>query len=143
MVRAKLLSDGRLVQVLPDGTTRHLADHTDWGRIKAMTEEDVQAAAFADSDNSPLTEEQFTQFEGAPKGKAIREKLHLTQQQFTDISGLSLSVVRDWEQGRFVPDRAARTLLKVMARNPEAVKKALPRSQRVVNDDASASPCYS
>jgi DNA-binding transcriptional regulator YiaG len=108
-----------------------------------MTEEDVQAAAFADSDNSPLTEEQFTQFEGAPKGKAIREKLHLTQQQFTDISGLSLSVVRDWEQGRFVPDRAARTLLKVMARNPKAVKKALPRSQRVVNDDASASPCYS
>ena len=30
-----------------------------------------------------------------------------------------------WEQGRFVPDRAARTLLKVIARNPEAVKETL------------------
>jgi putative transcriptional regulator len=45
--------------------------------------------------------------------------------QFAATFGLSLSVVRDWEQGRFVPDQAARTLLKVIARNPEAVKEAL------------------
>jgi putative transcriptional regulator len=38
---------------------------------------------------------------------------------------LSLSAVRDWEEGRFVPDRAARTLLKVIAHNPDAVKAAL------------------
>ena len=125
MIRAKLLPDGRLVQVLPDGTTRPLPDRTDWARLNAMTEEDIHAAALADPDNPPLTEEQLSQFEGVPNVKAIREKLHLSQKQFADTFGLSLSVVRDWEQGRFVPDQAARTLLKVIARNPEAVKEAL------------------
>ena len=125
MIQAKLLPDGRLVRVLPDGTTRPLPDHTDWARLDAMTEEDIHAAALADPDNPPLTEEQLAQFEGVPNVKAIREKLHLSQKQFADTFGLSLSVVRDWEQGRFVPDRAARTLLKVIARNPEAVKEAL------------------
>jgi putative transcriptional regulator len=44
---------------------------------------------------------------------------------FAETFHLSLSAVRDWEQGCFVPDRAARTLLKVIAHNPEAVKEAL------------------
>src|SRR4029450_13961337 len=69
--------------------------------------------------------------------KAIREKLHLSQKQFAETFGLSLSVVRDWEQGRFFPDRAARTLLKVIAHNPQAVQEALAhpneRGSRVDN----------
>jgi putative transcriptional regulator len=59
--------------------------------------------------------------------KAIREKLQLSQRQFAEMFGLSLSVVRDWEQGRFIPDQAARALLKVIDRNPEAVKQALAK----------------
>jgi putative transcriptional regulator len=34
-------------------------------------------------------------------------------------------MVRDWEQGRRNPDRAARTLLLVIDRNPKAVERAL------------------
>jgi putative transcriptional regulator len=125
MIQAKLLPDGRLVQVLPDGTIRPLPDRTDWARLDTMTEEDIHAAALADPDNLLLTEEQLAQFEGMPNVKAIRAKIHLSQRQFADTFGLSLSIMLDWEQGRFVPDRAARTLLKVIARNPEAVKEAL------------------
>ena len=33
--------------------------------------------------------------------------------------------VQDWEQGRRVPDRAARVLLTVIDRDPEAVVRAL------------------
>jgi putative transcriptional regulator len=94
-------------------------------RPEAMTDADVEAAASADPDAQPLTEEQLAQFERVPNIKAIREKLHLSQKQFAETFGLSLSVVRDLEQGRFFPDRAARTLLKVIAHNPKAVQEAL------------------
>jgi putative transcriptional regulator len=90
-------------------------------RLEAMTDADVEAAALADPDAQPLTDEQLAQFERVPNIKAIREKLHLSQKQFADTFGLSLSVVRDWEQGRFLLDRAARTLLKVITYNPKAV----------------------
>jgi putative transcriptional regulator len=58
MIRAKLLPDGSLVQVFPDGTTRPLSDKTDWARLDAMTDEEVDAAALADPDAQPLTEKQ-------------------------------------------------------------------------------------
>ena len=96
-------------------------------RLDAMTEEEIHAAALADPDNPPLTEEELARFERVPNVKAIRERLRLSQKQFADIFGLSLSVVRDWEQRRFIPDQAARTLLKVIDRNPEAVKQALAK----------------
>jgi putative transcriptional regulator len=97
-------------------------------RLDAMTDADVEAAALADPDAQPLTEEQLARFDRVPNIKAIREKLHLSQKQFAETFGLSLSVVRDWEQGRFFPDRAARTLLKVIAHNPQAVQEALAHS---------------
>jgi len=127
MIRAKLLPDGKVVEVLPDGSTRPFPalSAQEQARLDAMTDEEITAAAFADPDSPPLTDEQLAQFERVPNVKAIRERLCLTQKQFADMFGLSLSVVRDWEQNRFIPDQAARTLLKVIDRNPEAVKQAL------------------
>jgi putative transcriptional regulator len=55
----------------------------------------------------------------------IRQHLHLSQRQFADRFGLSLSTVRDWEQGRRQPDRSARILLRVIEREGEAVVRAL------------------
>jgi putative transcriptional regulator len=49
-------SDGTVVQVLPDGTTRPLTEKTDWKRLRAMTPEEVEAAARSDPDNPPLTD---------------------------------------------------------------------------------------
>ena len=39
--------------------------------------------------------------------------------------GLDVRAVQEWEQGRRVPDRAARVLLTVIDREPEAVVRAL------------------
>jgi putative transcriptional regulator len=94
-------------------------------RLDAMADEDMHAAALTDADNPPLTPEELAQFQRVPDPKAIRERLHLTQRQFAATFGLSLGAIRDWEQGRFEPDQAAKTLLKVIASNPEAVKQAL------------------
>jgi putative transcriptional regulator len=56
---------------------------------------------------------------------AIRKRLGLSQQKFAERFGLTAALVRDWEQKRRNPDQAARTLLTVIARDPEAVERAL------------------
>lgn len=98
------------------------------GRLDAMTEEEVEAAALADPDAQPVTEEELAGFNRMPDIRALRKKLRLTQQQFAATFHLSLATVRDWEQTRYQPDQAARTLLRVIARDPEAVKRALSTS---------------
>lgn len=56
---------------------------------------------------------------------AVRKRLKLSRQKFADRFGLDVRAIQDWEQGRRVPDRAARVLLTVIEQNPEAVERAL------------------
>jgi putative transcriptional regulator len=57
--------------------------------------------------------------------RAIRRKLGLSQPGFASRFGFTLATVRDWEQGRRRPEQAARTLLLVIDRNPQAVTDVL------------------
>ena len=57
--------------------------------------------------------------------KAIRQRLHLTQDQMARLLGTSASGYKKWEQGQRQPSGAARTLLRVMEQEPEAVLRAL------------------
>lgn len=57
--------------------------------------------------------------------RAIRGKLDLTQADFALLIGVSLATLRNWEQGRRVPDGPAQALLRVAAANPKAVITAL------------------
>ncbi|MFO0983614.1 MAG: helix-turn-helix domain-containing protein [Planctomycetota bacterium] len=59
--------------------------------------------------------------------KAIRTKLGMTQEAFAEAFHLSVATVRDWEQGRFLPDRAARVLLRLIETIPDHVRSALAR----------------
>lgn len=56
---------------------------------------------------------------------AIRKKLKLSQSAFAKRYGLPVGTVRDWEQHRRSPDRAAVVLLSVIDRNPEVVAATL------------------
>ena len=56
---------------------------------------------------------------------ALRKRLKLSRQKFADRFGLDARAIQDWEQGRRVPDRAARVLLTVIDREPDAVTRAL------------------
>jgi putative transcriptional regulator len=126
-----MLPSGKVVQVLPDGSTRPLKDRTDKKRVRNLTEEEIEARARADADNPPLTDEELARFERVPDPKEIRKRLHMTQRQFADAFRFSLGAVRDWEQGRKTPDPSTRTLLKVIAHRPDLVKEALePRHGR-------------
>lgn len=57
--------------------------------------------------------------------KAVRRKLRRTQSEFALMIGVSVSTLRNWEQGRRTPDGPARALLKVATENPEAIEQAL------------------
>lgn len=56
---------------------------------------------------------------------ALRNRMKLSRQRFADRFGLDVRAVQEWEQGRRVPDRAARVLLTVIERDPKAVERAL------------------
>ena len=51
----------------------------------------------------------------------IRAKTGLSQARFAQLLGVSVRTLQDWEQGRRAPSGAARTLLMVAARNPQAL----------------------
>ena len=59
-------------------------------------------------------------FDG-PDVKKVRESFGLTQIEFAILLGISVKTLRNWEQGRRQPEGAARVLLQVAAKHPEAV----------------------
>ena len=55
----------------------------------------------------------------------LRKQLAMTQEEFAKALRIPLSTLRNWEQGRVLPDPAARSLLTIVAKNPKAALKAL------------------
>ena len=57
--------------------------------------------------------------------KRIRNKLHVSQSQFSMMIGVSKSTLQSWKQGRRVPDGHAKALLRVVEKRSDAVLEAL------------------
>jgi len=93
--------------------------------FNGMTAEERHAAALRDPDAQPITPENIKRMKPLPRVCAIRRALRLSQEEFAATFHIPLGTLRDWEQGRKEPDAAARAYLKVIARNPSAVAKAL------------------
>lgn len=55
----------------------------------------------------------------------IRDRLHMTQQEFAHRFGFSVYSIRNWEQGRRRPEGPARILLTIIDREPEAALRAV------------------
>jgi putative transcriptional regulator len=53
--------------------------------------------------------------------KRIREGYRLSQNEFAALLGISVSTLRNWEQGRRTPEGPARILLLVAAKHPDVV----------------------
>ncbi len=110
------------IKVTPDNLPE---GKTNWEAVDALSDQELEQAALSDPDTPPTTPEALTHFQRAIDVKAIREKLALTQEDFAATFHLPLETARDWEQAKAQPDQAARTLLKVIAHNPEVVKDPL------------------
>jgi putative transcriptional regulator len=98
---------------------------TDWRRVDALSDEEIERAAGSDLDARPLTDDELARFERVVDVRALRRRLKMSQERFARSFHLSVGTVRDWEQGRSVPDRPARVLLKLIERNPEIVLETL------------------
>ena len=96
-----------------------------------MTEKEVLAAAMSDPDAQPFTADQLARMKHTPRAKLIRRAFGLTQEEFAAQFQIPLGTLRDWEQGVAEPDQAARAYLRVIASDPDAVRKALQPRQRV------------
>ena len=57
--------------------------------------------------------------------REIRARAKLTQAQMAPLMGMSLSGYRKWEQGQRRVSGPAAALLRVIAKEPEAVRRAL------------------
>jgi putative transcriptional regulator len=126
---AKRLPDGTLIELLPDGSTRRFPpDGTDWNALHAMTDAEIDAAALSDADNPPLTPEREMRLKRVSPVKVMRRAMGLSQEDFAVRFHIPLGTLRDWEQGKTEPDQAARAYLTVIAREPDAVQRALQRS---------------
>ena len=101
----------------------------DWAAMDALTDEDIDAMIAADPDVAPdldwSLDDPKVRIMVPTDVKAIRAKFGLSQEQFAKAFALKLATLRDWEQERGMPHGPARALLKIIDREPAAVRRAL------------------
>ncbi len=125
---ARALPDGSLVEVLPDGTTRPMHDPMDWAAAGALTEDEISAAALADPDAQPLSEEALARALQGPPPRVVRHNLKLSREEFCARYQIPLDTLVQWETRKTQPDTVALAYMKVIMADPEGVAKALNRN---------------
>jgi putative transcriptional regulator len=108
MLRVRLKADGRIVEILPDGSERALAS-------------DPQSIATA-AHNAARAQE-------ASYARNVRGQTGLTQAAFAARIGVPVETVRNWEQGKRSPRGPARALLKVIEQAPDAAFAVLGKTR--------------
>jgi putative transcriptional regulator len=93
--------------------------------VRAMSPAAVERAALSDSDARPLSAGDLKRMRRIPQAKIIRRALGITQEEFAARYRIPLGTLRDWEQGRALPDGPSQAYLIVIARDPERVQAVL------------------
>lgn len=98
---------------------RRKKGYVDRKRLTATTEEDI--ARHAAQDDSSTEGEDFSKWRVVLPFNvaAVRRKTRLSQERFARTFQISTHTLRNWEQGRRVPDGPARVLLKAIDRDPK------------------------
>ncbi len=110
-----------VVKVTP-GMLAKTIDATDWRAIDAQTDADVARNVAEDPDAAPILTAGET---AAAITRTVRARLRLSQAEFAARFHLPVGTLRDWEQNRRQPDAPALAYLRVIAREPAMVAKAL------------------
>ncbi len=97
-MRVRLKADGRLVEIMAEGSERPIAAG-------------VRSVAPAES------QDVYT--------RRVRAATRLTQADFAARLGVPVETIRNWEQGKRAPRGPARALLKVIERAPDLAFAAL------------------
>lgn len=86
-------------------------------RVDSTTEAEIARHHEEDDAAAMLDLARFT--------RRVRRRLGWSQAEFAERIDVSLDTIRNWEQGRRCPTGAARALLKVLDKAPEAALTAL------------------
>ncbi len=91
-------------------------------KIAAATEDKIRRHAIEDGEDpdTPLAE-----FDLVIPVHVVRRKLGMSQADFARTLHIPIGTIQNWEQRRVQPDPAARALLTILYRQPEAALKAL------------------
>jgi putative transcriptional regulator len=106
MLRVRLKADGRIVEILPDGSEQPLPR-----RLAAIAEEMRRGRAGLACAGAAMTDADYA--------RGIRARSGLTQAEFAARIGVPLETVRNWEQGKRSPRGPARALLKLIDKAPD------------------------
>jgi putative transcriptional regulator len=109
MMRVRLKADGRLVEILSDGSERAMPP-------APPTAPGVDAPA----QRRPLRPD-------AEFARRVRSQVRLTQAEFAARIGVPIETVRNWEQGKRSPRGPARALLKLLDQAPDVAFAVLGR----------------
>lgn len=112
MMRVRLKADGRLVEVLADGSERALPP------ALLASERHTEAPSIIPG-RQPETAASFA--------RRVRAQVHLTQAEFAARIGVPIETVRNWEQGKRSPRGPARALLKLLDQAPDVAFEVLGR----------------
>jgi len=103
--------------------------HVDRAKLAATTDEDIQEQISADPDTPPDQSGRLdfkrVRVPSTPDIKALRGRFGMSQAAFADRFGFNLRTLQEWEQGRAIPDRPVRLLLKIIETEPETIERAL------------------
>ena len=94
----------------------------DHAALNATTEEDIRRYMIEDGEDpdAPLPD-----YQPVPNVQAIRERLRMSQDVFAQTIGVPVATLRNWEQKRTGIAPSARTLLRILEREPDAALRAL------------------
>ena len=94
----------------------------DRARVAATTEEDTRRHMIEDGEDPDAL---LPDYQPVPNVQLIRERLRMSQESFARTIGVPVATVRNWEQRRTGIAPAARTLLRILEREPDAALRAL------------------
>jgi putative transcriptional regulator len=112
MLRVRLKADGRLVEILADGSERAMQ----------LPPPEVDARIMAPS-IQPGRPPQVD----AGYARRVRSQTRLTQAEFASRIGVPIETVRNWEQGKRHPRGPARALLRLLDEAPNVAFQVLSR----------------
>jgi putative transcriptional regulator len=112
MLRLRLKADGRIVELLADGSERAMAPPADLPHNGAVAPPMVNGAP---SENP------------AVYARRVRAATRLSQNDFATRIGVPVETVRNWEQGKRAPRGPARALLKIIDRVPDTAFAVLSK----------------
>ena len=124
MMRVRLKADGRIVEILPDGSERALPSQLDPANAPPTLEiRSSGGPAVAVALRSPAPPD-------AAYARGVRARTRLTQAEFAARIGVPIETVRNWEQGKRSPRGPARALLKVIDKAPDVAFAVLQTAKQ-------------